>query len=107
MTPVSLPATSLLRPLPDQWVLRPRRPEDIPGVIELMKRVYIQPHGPEAVWPLETLLRHYQEEWIAPRLQAQSSRAMASGSTTILGSPNSIRAVMGPAFRSRYRWGSR
>jgi len=58
MASVSLAATSLLRPLPEQWVLRPRRPEDIPGVIELMKRVYVQPHGPEAVWPAETLRRH-------------------------------------------------
>lgn len=60
MAPVSLPATSLLTPLPDQWTLRPRRPEDIPGVIDLMKRVYIEPHGPEAVWPAETLQRHLE-----------------------------------------------
>jgi len=60
MAPVSISATSLHRPLPDDWSLRPRRVADIPGVIELMKRVYIEPHGPEAVWPAETLMRHFQ-----------------------------------------------
>ncbi len=60
MTPVSLTATSLLRPLPDRWELRPRRLEDIPRVIDLMKRVYVQPHGPEAVWPAETLRHHLE-----------------------------------------------
>jgi ribosomal protein S18 acetylase RimI-like enzyme len=60
MSPVSISATSLLRPLPDEWVLRPRHLDDIPGVIELMKRVYPQPHGPEAVWPAETLQRHFE-----------------------------------------------
>ncbi|MBI1752241.1 MAG: GNAT family N-acetyltransferase [Acidobacteria bacterium] len=60
MAPVSLSATSLLRPIPEDWVIRPRRPEDIPGVIALMKRVYAEPHGPEAVWPQETLMRHLE-----------------------------------------------
>ena len=58
MTPGSLPMTSLPRALHEGWALRQRRLEDIPSVIELMRRVYVQPHGPEAVWPAETLIRH-------------------------------------------------
>lgn len=60
MTPALLSATSILRPLPDEWVLRTRRPEDIAAVIGLMRRVYAEPHGPEAVWPAETMLRHFE-----------------------------------------------
>ena len=60
MTPASTPAPSPSKPLPGSWVVRPRRAEDIPGVIELMRRVYVQPHGPEAVWPSETLEQHLE-----------------------------------------------
>jgi ribosomal protein S18 acetylase RimI-like enzyme len=49
---------STLKPLPEGWVLRRRRREDLPAVVELMERVYVEPHGPEAVWPEETLLEH-------------------------------------------------
>jgi GNAT superfamily N-acetyltransferase len=58
MIPTPIYATRPLRPLPEDWVVRGRRAEDIPGVIELMQRVYVEPHGPEAVWPAETLERH-------------------------------------------------
>jgi ribosomal protein S18 acetylase RimI-like enzyme len=51
-------STLLPRALPDGWVLRPRRREDLPAVVELMRRVYRAPHSPEAVWPEETLLEH-------------------------------------------------
>ena len=57
---VSNIAPLTLRPLPEGWRVRSRRPEDIPAVIELMQRVYIQPHGPEAVWPAEVLLQHFE-----------------------------------------------
>lgn len=60
MIPVLHSETRPLRPLPESWVLRSRRTEDIPGVIELMQRVYVEPHGPEAVWPAETLKRHLE-----------------------------------------------
>lgn len=60
MTPVSISTPSFLRPLQDGWAIRPRRPEDIPAVIELMKQVYVAPHGPEAVWPAETLKHHFE-----------------------------------------------
>jgi len=60
MIPASISSTSFLRPLPDGWVIRSRRPEDIPGVIQLMKQVYVEPHGPEAVWPAATLRRHLE-----------------------------------------------
>lgn len=60
MAPASSPSTTSTRPLPAEWVLRPRCREDIPGVIALMKRIYAKPHGPEAVWPEETLLRHLE-----------------------------------------------
>ncbi len=60
MTPALFASSFILSPLPDEWALRPRRPEDVPAVIELMKRVYVQPHGPEAVWPAETLMQHFE-----------------------------------------------
>ena len=60
MTPAPTPATVHSKPLPDGWVVRPRQAEDIPGVVALMKRVYVEPHGPEAVWPAETLRRHFE-----------------------------------------------
>jgi len=50
--------TLTLKPLPADWVLRPRRRSDLPAVVELMERVYVEPHGPEAVWPEEVLLEH-------------------------------------------------
>lgn len=58
MAPVPIAPSTPLRSLPDEWCIRPRRIEDIPGVIELMQRVYVEPHGPEAVWPPQTLRRH-------------------------------------------------
>ena len=38
--------------------LRLRRPEDVGGIRDLMVRVYPPPHGPEAIWSAENLLRH-------------------------------------------------
>ncbi len=58
MTSAPTPTSAPCRALPESWVVRPRRVEDIPGVIELMRRVYVEPHGPEAVWPAETLEQH-------------------------------------------------
>jgi GNAT superfamily N-acetyltransferase len=58
---VPLPeATQALRPLPAGWTLRPRRPEDLPGIVEVMRKVYVEPHGPEAVWPEEVLMEHFR-----------------------------------------------
>ncbi|HTL97523.1 MAG TPA: GNAT family N-acetyltransferase [Holophagaceae bacterium] len=37
-----------------------RQAADIPGVIELMKRVYRPPHGVEALWKPETLAAHLE-----------------------------------------------
>ena len=51
--------TVMLKPLPQGWVLRQRRPEDLPGIVALMQRVYVEPHTPEAVWPEATLLEHF------------------------------------------------
>lgn len=45
---------------PSTPVLRLRRPEDVPEVRDLMARVYPAPHGPEAVWSAENLLRHIE-----------------------------------------------
>ncbi len=50
--------TTPLRALPEGWLIRPRTQEDIPAVVELMRRVYRAPHTPEAVWPAETLQEH-------------------------------------------------
>lgn len=60
MAQATIAARTPLRPLPDHWSLQPRRPEDISGVVELMKRVYKQPHGPEAVWPAAILRMHLE-----------------------------------------------
>jgi len=60
MVPASQALASTLRPLPEGWVLRPRRMEDLPGVVELMRRVYIEPYGPEAVWPEAVLQLHLE-----------------------------------------------
>ena len=45
---------------PSTPVMRLRRPEDVPGIRDLMVRVYPPPHGPEAVWSAENLLRHIE-----------------------------------------------
>ncbi len=60
MTSASTFASSPCRPLPNCWVVRTRSNEDIPGVVELMRRVYVQPHGPEAVWPAASLKQHLE-----------------------------------------------
>jgi GNAT superfamily N-acetyltransferase len=52
--------TLVLSPLPLGWVLRARQPQDLPAIVELMKKVYVEPHGPEAVWPEETLREHFR-----------------------------------------------
>jgi len=46
------PSTPVLRRL--------RRPDDVPGIRDLMVRVYPPPHGPEAVWSAENLLKHLE-----------------------------------------------
>jgi GNAT superfamily N-acetyltransferase len=51
---------AVLRPLPSGWVLRRRLPEDVPAIVELMQRVYVEPHTPEAVWPAATLMEHFE-----------------------------------------------
>ena len=47
---------SLLNPI----VPALRQVADIPGVIDLMKRVYRPPHGPEALWKPEALAAHLE-----------------------------------------------
>lgn len=42
----------------DGPILRLRRPEDAAEIRDLMVRVYPPPHGPEAIWSTENLLRH-------------------------------------------------
>lgn len=39
-------------------VMRLRRPEDAGEIRDLMARVYPPPHGPEAIWSCENLIRH-------------------------------------------------
>lgn len=39
--------------------IRPRQPGDFLSVIELMKRVYLPPHVPEAIWSERTLREHF------------------------------------------------
>ncbi|WP_243317741.1 GNAT family N-acetyltransferase [Geothrix paludis] len=45
---------------PTPVLRRLRRPDDVPGIRDLMARVYPPPHGPEAVWSAENLLRHIE-----------------------------------------------
>ena len=40
--------------------LRLRQPEDVAEIRDLMVRVYPPPHGPEAIWSAENLLRHLE-----------------------------------------------
>jgi GNAT superfamily N-acetyltransferase len=96
MKQASISATSFHRPLPNEWAIRPRRPEDIPGVIELMRRVYVQPHGPEAVWPAETLARHLET---FP--EGQISIVDAQGK--VIGDSTSMRVTLERAMRP-HRW---
>jgi GNAT superfamily N-acetyltransferase len=84
MLPAPMSATRLLRPLPEEWVVRSRRAEDIPGVIELMRRVYVEPHGPEAVWPAETLKRHLQVFPEGQLLILDGQRRVIADSTAML-----------------------
>lgn len=39
-------------------ILRRRRTEDIPQVLDLMRRVYPPPHGPEAIWRSDAMAQH-------------------------------------------------
>ena len=82
----------ILKPLPEGWELRPRRPEDIPSIIELMMRVYVQPHGPEAVWPAETLLEHFEHfpEGQFTILDGRG-RAMADSTSMMVPSEKALR----------------
>ena len=84
--------TLTARPLPAGWVLRPRRPEDIPGVVALMERVYREPHGPEAVWPAETLtehLRHFPEGQFT--ILDDRGRVVADATSTMVASARALR----------------
>ena len=102
--------TLLLKPLPQGWVLRPRRVEDIPAVVELMKRVYLQPHGPEAVWPAETLLehaRHFPEGQFS--ILTSQGRLVADATAMMVASAKALgphRWSDRPSPRSS-AWGSR
>jgi len=60
MASPSIETPLLRKPLPAGWVLRQRRVEDLPGIVALMREVYIAPHGPEAVWPEEVLREHFR-----------------------------------------------
>lgn len=42
----------------DEPILRLRRPDDVGEIRDLMARVYPAPHGPEAIWSAENLVRH-------------------------------------------------
>ena len=85
-----------LRPLPEGWVLRSRRPEDIPAIVELMRRVYIEPHGPEAVWPAEILQQHFHH---FP--EGQFSIVNAQGQ--LVADATSMMVASGKALRP-HRW---
>ena len=91
--PLALDETSvMLRPLPEGWVVRQRRAGDIPAVVELMKRVYIEPHGPEAVWPEETLaehLYHFPEGQFS--LFTAQGRLVADSTTMMVASATALR----------------
>jgi len=96
MTPVSISATSHLRPFPNDWDIRPRRAEDIPAVIDLMRRVYVQPHGPEAVWPAETLAKHLE---IFPEGQI----SIVDGQGRVIADSTSMMVATEKALRP-HRW---
>ena len=81
-----------LRSLLNPVVPALRQAADIPGVIELMKRVYRPPHGPEALWKPEALAAHLER---FPQgqilLKDGSGRVLADSTGAILPSALALR----------------
>ena len=63
-------------------VVRPRVVGDIPGIRDLMRRVYPPPHGPEAVWGEENLRRHL-ERFPEGQMVVEAGQDLIGTSTTM------------------------
>lgn len=61
--------------------LRLRQPEDVAEIRDLMVRVYPPPHGPEAIWSAENLLRHL-EHFPEGQLVVEAGRNLVGTATT-------------------------
>lgn len=69
-----------------------RQATDIPGVIDLMRRVYRPPHGPEAIWKPELLAAHlarFPEGQIL--LKDGSGRVLADSTAAVLPASLALR----------------
>lgn len=62
-------------------ILRLRRPEDAAEIRDLMVRVYPPPHGPEAIWSTENLLRHLSH-FPEGQLVVEAGRTLVGTATT-------------------------
>lgn len=71
-------------------VMRLRRPEDVPGIRALMARVYPPPHGPEAIWSAESLLRHLE--------RFPEGQMVVEADAIIIGTSTALRVPMAVAL---------
>lgn len=63
--------------------LRPRELKDIPAVLDLVRRVYPPPHGPEAIWPASSLAEHI-ERFPEAQLVAETAEGEIAADATAL-----------------------
>ncbi|MGA2081965.1 MAG: GNAT family N-acetyltransferase [Holophaga sp.] len=73
------------------FTVRPRLREDLPAIVELMRRVYPPPHPPEAAWS-EAILREHLERFPEGQLVA------ADDAGRILGDSTGMRLPLGRAL---------
>jgi GNAT superfamily N-acetyltransferase len=65
-------------------ILRRRRTEDIPKVLELMRRVYQPPHGPEAIWRQEAMAEHERRFREGQLMMLNPSGCVVADSTAVI-----------------------
>jgi len=62
-------------------ILRLRKVEDVPAIQALLARVYPPPHGPEAIWPAESLRSHL-ERFPEGQMVVESDGVIIGSATT-------------------------
>ncbi|HJW09773.1 MAG TPA: GNAT family N-acetyltransferase [Holophagaceae bacterium] len=69
-----------------------RQAEDAPGIIALMRRVYLPPHGPESIWRAETLalqLKHFPQGQLL--VKGPDGRVLADSCALVLPEEKALR----------------